>query len=148
MIDEEPLIWMCCLQIVIYSFFIHLPILPFFRPPIPPFSPLKLKNFFFAGWNSWWGSSGTKWICRQVCVVFTLYYSAVKFVLCSLCTTCWLMSAVQVVIGVRHFQVDAFSMCQKDERSVIKMRHLLSCLSPFWMSKKNLLLSQWVVLVW
>lgn len=144
MIDEEPLIWML---------FIHfLSIYPSFRFSVRPSLPSPLwslkMSIFFAGWNSWWGSSGTKWICRQVCVVFTLYYSAVKFVLCSLCTTSWLMSAVQVVIGVRHFQVDAFSMCQKDERNVMKMRHLLSYLSPFWMSKKNLLLSQWVFLVW
>ena len=73
---------------VVYSFFIHLPILPFFRPPIPPFSPVKLKNVNFLCrvkqlmrfvWNKMNLPSGlcrlhTVLLCRQVCVVFALYY--------------------------------------------------------------------------
>jgi len=37
--------------------------------------------------------------------------SAVRFVLCSSCTTSSVMSAVQVVISVRQFQVHSCSMC-------------------------------------
>ena len=122
MIDEEPLIWMCCLQIVIILlnyFFFHPPNLPFFRPPIPPFSPLKLKNLNFLCrvkqlmrfvWSKMNLPSG---LCR-LHIVFN--YPAVRFVLCSYCTTSSVMSAEQVVIGVRHFQVDIFSVPERRKK--------------------------------
>lgn len=69
-------------------FFFHPPNLPFFRPPIPPFSPLKLKNLNFLCrvkqlmrfvWSKMNLPSGLCRLhivlpCRQVCVVFVLYY--------------------------------------------------------------------------
>ena len=42
--------------------------------------------------------------------------SAVRFVLCSYCTTSSVMSAEQVVIGVRHFQVDIFSVPERRKK--------------------------------
>lgn len=106
----------CYYFIKLFFFSIH----PTFRFSVRPSLPSPLWSskisIFFAGWNSWWGSSGAKWICRQVCVVFTLYYPAVRFVLCSYCTTSSVMSAEQVVIGVRHFQVDIFSVPERRKK--------------------------------
>lgn len=100
-------------------FFFHPPNLPFFRPPIPPFSPLKLKNLNFLCrvkqlmrfvWSKMNLPSG---LCR-LHIVFN--YPAVRFVLCSYCTTSSVMSAEQVVIGVRHFQVDIFSVPERRKK--------------------------------